>query len=203
MVGPVTNAAGNEQCIYTQTGKMEEKIKGGLLYATSGENETLSAYRLDFFCVAVPARIFTLVGELDENFGRGYYEDLDYSLRVKAAGYQLGVAEDAFVYHRGSSSFGKVPGETKALLKRNKRLIIRKHGKGVIFHHLRQANLAILGQYLDRQVAGAEIPGYRISNRLQQAYSGLPRSWFKRWRYLRSLSAVERLLAPQLAGNSI
>ncbi len=194
MVGPVTNAAGNEQCIFTKAGNMEEKINEGLLYAASGEREALTGYRLDFFCVAIPRSVFNLVGGLDEEFGRGYYEDLEYSLRVKAAGYRLGVAEDTFVYHRGSSSFGKIPGETKALLKRNKRLVVHKHGNGVIFQHVRQANLAILSQYLDRQIVGAEVPGYRISNRLQLAFSGLPRSWFKRWRYLRSISAVEKRL---------
>lgn len=192
MVGPVTNAAGNEQCIYTQDVTVEENMREGLLYAASGKTEILSAYRLDFFCVAIPRRVFEQVGELDEDFGRGYYEDLDYSLRVKAAGYRLGVAEDTFVYHRGSSSFGRIPGETKALLKRNKRLVIRKHGADVIFHHVRQTNLAILHQYLDMQIAGAEVPSYRISNRLQLAHSELPRSWFKRWRYLRLVSAVEK-----------
>ena len=194
MVGPVTNAAGNEQCIYTKANNMEEKIKEGLLYATSGECITLSAYRLDFFCVAIPRHVFKLVGGLDEKFGRGYYEDLDYSLRVKAAGYRLGVAEDTFVYHRGSSSFGKIPSETKALLKRNKRLIIQKHGPEVIFQHVRQANLAMLSQYLSNGTTGTKVSSYRISNRLQQAHSGLPKSWFKRWRYLRAVATMEKCL---------
>jgi GT2 family glycosyltransferase len=194
MVGPVTNAAGNEQCIYTKTGNMEDRLKEGLLYAATDGREILSAYRLDFFCVAIPAQVVKLVGGLDEDFGRGYYEDLDYSLRVKAAGYRLGVAEDTFVYHRGSTSFGKMPGETKALLKRNKRLIIEKHGAGVIFQHVRQANLSILSQYMNKRAVGAEVSSYRISNRLQLAHSGLPRSWLKRWRYLRSVSAVAKAL---------
>jgi GT2 family glycosyltransferase len=110
-------------------------------------------------------------------------------------GFKLGVAEDTFVYHRGSTSFGKMPGETKALLKRNKRLIVQKHGRGVIFQHVRQANLAMLSQYLNRKIAGIEVPNYRISNRLQLAQSGLPKSWFKRWRYLRSVAVVEKRLA--------
>lgn len=203
MIGPVTNAAGNEQCIYTKPGNMEDKINEGLLYAASGAGDILSAYRLDFFCVSIPRHALKLVGELDEDFGRGYYEDLDYSLRVKAAGYRIGVAEDTFVYHRGSSSFGKLPEETKALLKRNKRLVVQKHGSGVIFQHVRQANLAMLRQYLDKQIAGAEIPSYRISNRLQLAHSGLPRSWFKRWRYLRSFHIIERQLIVKNTGGSI
>ena len=202
MIGPVTNAAGNEQCIYTKTGNTEDKINEGLLYAASGTNDVLSAYRLDFFCVAIPRHVFKLVGELDEAFGRGYYEDLDYSLRVKAAGYRLGVAQDTFVYHRGSSSFGKIPSETKALLKRNKRLIIKKHGARVIFHHVRQANLAILSQYLDNKKSGVAVPEDRIANRLLLAKSNLPKSWLKRWRYLRSVAVLERYLtAKQSWGN--
>lgn len=194
MVGPVTNAAGNEQCIYTGTGGMEEKTHEGLRYASGGQRDTLPAYRLDFFCVAIPRGVLDQVGLLDEDFGRGYYEDLDYSLRVKAAGYKLGVAEDTFVYHRGSTSFGKLPRETKELLKRNKRLIAKKHGAGVIFQHARLANLAILSQYLGEKIAGEEIPGHRITNRLQLAQSGLPRSWFKRWRYLRQVKQITQKL---------
>jgi GT2 family glycosyltransferase len=192
MVGPVTNAAGNEQCIYTTPGSMEERINEGLRYASSGEFVTLPAYRLDFFCVAISRQTLEKVGVLDEAFGRGYYEDLDYSLRVKAAGLKLGVAEDTFVYHRGSTSFGKMPGETRALLKRNKRLITQKHGSGVIFQHVRQANLAILAQYAKQTTDGSDVPKYRIGNRLQQARCGLPRSWFKRWRYLMQLRAIEK-----------
>jgi GT2 family glycosyltransferase len=195
MVGPVTNAAGNEQCIYTKSDGMEEKINEGLRYAASGECDTLLAYRLDFFCVAIPRHVLMQVGGLDEDFGRGYYEDLDYSLRVTAAGFKLGVAEDAFVYHRGSTSFGKMPSEIKALLKHNKRLIVKKHGTGVIFQHVRQANLAILSQYLEKKGAGVKVSSYRIHNRLQQAQTGLPKSWFKRWRYLRSIATIEKKLS--------
>ncbi len=194
MVGPVTNAAGNEQCIYTSVGSQEERTNEGLRYASSGERDTLLAYRLDFFCVAIPRHVLDQVGLLDEDFGRGYYEDLDYSLRVKAAGFKLGVAEDVFVYHRGSTSFGKLPRETKELLKRNKRLVVQKHGAGVTFQHARQANLALLSQYLNKKISGGTIPAYRITNRLQQAQSGLPRSWFKRWRYLRQVKQITQKL---------
>jgi GT2 family glycosyltransferase len=194
MVGPVTNAAGNEQCIYTKAGNTEDKINEGLLYVASGAHDILSAYRLDFFCVAIPRPVIDITGLLDEDFGRGYYEDLDYSLRVKAKEFKVGVAESVFVYHRGSTSFKEIPNEIKALLKRNKRLIIKKHGARVIFHHVRQANLAILSQYLDKKISGVVVPDDRIANRLQLAKSNLPRSWLKRWRYLRAVAVLERRL---------
>lgn len=195
MAGPVTNAAGNEQCIYTKAVSMEEKIDEGLRYASSGNSDTLPAYRLDFFCVAISRHVLEIVGLLDEDFGRGYYEDLDYSLRVKAAGFRLGVAEDVFVYHRGSTSFGKIPSEIKALLKRNKRLILNKHESGVEFQHVRQTNLAILFSYLNSKIEGTEVPVYRLANRLLLAHSELPRSWFKRWRYLHSVAKIEKALS--------
>lgn len=185
MVGPVTNAAGNEQCIYTPSGDMSEKIETGLRYACSGNDDVLTAYRLDFCCVAITRHMFDQIGLLDEDFGRGYFEDLDYSLRITAAGFKLGVAEDSFVYHRGSASFSKVPREIKQLMKRNKQLVLSKHGNKVIFQHKRQCNLAILSQYLAQKLCGKEISAYRISNRMTLANTELPRSWFKRWRHLR------------------
>ena len=67
---------------------------------------------------------------------------------------------------------------------------------------------ALEGPYLRRRRRKAN-PHFEVvarPNPLRQvgeAHSGLPRSWFKRWRYLRSVSIVERLLTPQIAGNSI
>lgn len=198
MIGPVTNAAGNEQCIYTPSGDMAEKIQAGLHYANAGNEDVLLASRLDFFCVALSRRILDQVGLLDENFGRGYFEDLDYSLRVRAAGFKLGVAENCFVYHRGSTSFSKVPQETRQLLKRNKQLILHKYGRDVLFRHKRQDNLAFLSQYVTKKHAGEEVSSYRISNRLTLAHTELPKSWLKRWRHLRLVKKItHQLLANQ------
>lgn len=194
MLGPVTNAAGNEQCIFTQSCTMEGKIAEGIQFAQNGPHEVLDAYRMDFFCVAIPHEVIDKVGLLDEDFGRGYFEDFDYSIRVKQAGYQLGVAEDTFVFHRGSTSFGKVSPETKALIKRNKRLVFSKHGRNIFMPHIRLANLSVLKQYLSKKLSGGNVSEYRIANRLQHAKIGLPKSWFKRWRYLRSVATVEKNL---------
>lgn len=194
MVGPITNAAGNEQCIFAGDGDENDKTTIGLAYAEAGLAHTLSAYRLDFFCVAISRAAVNRVGLLDEEFGRGYYEDLDYSLLVKNAGFKLGVAENVFVYHRGSTSFGKMPDETKSLLKRNKRLVSQKHGTGVLFQHVRQTNLAILAQYAKKNTAELSTSKYCISNRLMLAKREMPRSFFKRWRYLRQLEQTIKKL---------
>jgi GT2 family glycosyltransferase len=194
LLAPVTNSAGNEQAIFTPSDSMEGKIIEGVKYAQQGWAEPINAYRLDFCCVAIPRTVIDKVGLLDENFGRGYFEDFDYSLRVKQAGYQLGVTEDAFVYHRGSTSFGKASKETKALIKRNKQRIFFLHGRNVVMQHIRLANLDVLQQYFNKKLSGIAVSEYRIDNRLQYAKSILPRSWFKRWRYMRKLSKIEQCL---------
>jgi GT2 family glycosyltransferase len=192
MVGPVTNAAGNEQAIFTPAESIEGKIEQGLRYANSGNNEQLINYRMDFHCVAISREAINKVGLLDEEFGRGYYEDFDYSLRVKLASFDLRVAENVFVYHRGSASFSKLPLEIKELMKRNKKRMLSKHGSHIAFMHLRDGNLAILAQYAELRNAGKELPEYRIQNRLDFAMKNQPRSWFKRWRYL---NRVQKLAA--------
>jgi GT2 family glycosyltransferase len=194
MIGPVTNAAGNEQGIHTSASSIDGKIEEGLRYASSGGPGLLEAYRLDFFCVAISRKALDRVGLLDEDFGRGYYEDFDYSLRVRQSSLRLAVAEDTFVYHRGSAAFGKMPAETRALLKRNKQRIVSKHGPKVYFPHAREGNLAVLAQYAQRQERGEAVPEYRILNRLQYARSGKPRSWLKRWRYLNRVQHLAKRL---------
>jgi GT2 family glycosyltransferase len=194
MIGPVTNAAGNEQAIYTSSPDVDGKIMEGLQYADSGGQTSLNAYRLDFFCVAIARKALEKIGLLDEGFGRGYYEDFDYSLRMKGKGFPLFVAEDVFIYHRGSTTFGRLPYETRELLKRNKRRIIEKHGTTIVFPHTRECNLSVLSQYVERRERGDAVSQYRIMNRLQGAMRNRPRNWVKRWRYLRRVRAVAQQL---------
>lgn len=194
MIGPVTNAAGNEQAIYTSSPDVAGKITEGLQYANSGGQTALNAYRLDFFCVAVARQALEKVGLLDEGFGRGYFEDFDYSLRMKKQGFRLLVAEDVFIYHYGSKTFGRAPYETRQLLKSNKCRIIEKHGTTTVFAHTRERNLSILAQYADKKERGDVVSEYRIMNRLQGARHDRPKNWVKRWKYLHRVGAVARQL---------
>ncbi|HET6515294.1 MAG TPA: glycosyltransferase family 2 protein [Thermodesulfovibrionales bacterium] len=194
MIGPVTNAAGNEQAIYTSAPDVEGIIMQGLQYANSGVRTSLDAYRLDFCCVAITENALGKTGLLDEGFGRGYFEDFDYSLRMKEQGFRLFVAEDVFIYHRGSTAFGRLGSESRALLKRNKRRIIDKHGVAIGFPHTRECNLSILAQYVQKKESGDTVSQYRVTNRLQLATHDRPRNWLKRRRYLHKVRAVAQQL---------
>lgn len=200
LFGPVTNAAGNEQGIFTTHAGVREAIEEGLAFANAQTGSApIPAYRLDFCCAALSRRAYEKIGELDVAFGRGYYEDFDYSLRTRRAGLDIGVIEGAFVYHQGSVSFKALGKDTRNLIARNKALLLKKHGRDILFPHSRDANLAVLRHYALLSSEGTVPPRIRVLNRLTLARANLPRSWWKRWRYRRKLAQVEQLLRPLLS----
>jgi GT2 family glycosyltransferase len=58
------------------------------------------------FCLLIRRSLIDEFGLFDEIFGKGYSEENDFCLRVNAFGYSSLIANHAFVYHEGSSSFG-------------------------------------------------------------------------------------------------
>jgi GT2 family glycosyltransferase len=70
--------------------------------------EPVPPEKLDYLSgasVLIPSRIFHEVGLLDEKYFM-YWEDTDFSYRVRAAGWKLGVANSATLLHRESASSG-------------------------------------------------------------------------------------------------
>jgi len=62
---------------------------------------------LNGFCLAVKREVFDVIGVFDElAFPMGYGEENDFCLRAADAGYTLRVADDVYVYHHKSKSFG-------------------------------------------------------------------------------------------------
>ena len=56
-------------------------------------------------CLAMSRRTHQRIGEFDEVFGRGNYEDDDFCLRARLLGYRLVVVRDAFLHHLGGRTF--------------------------------------------------------------------------------------------------
>jgi GT2 family glycosyltransferase len=57
-------------------------------------------------CLYIHREAIDAVGSYDEAFAPGYGEEVDFSLRCRAAGFHHVVAPDVFVLHRGRASFG-------------------------------------------------------------------------------------------------
>jgi GT2 family glycosyltransferase len=85
-----------------------------------------------FFCVMMSSKVFKQIGLLDENFGRGFFEDDDYCRRAEKLGLSIVCAEDVFIHHHLSASFNKMGnGEKEKLFNNNKAYYESKWGKWI------------------------------------------------------------------------
>jgi GT2 family glycosyltransferase len=73
-------------------------------------------------CAYVRRQALDLVGGFDTTFSPGYGEEVDFSQRCVLRGLQHVAADDVFVYHRGSASFG-----ASSLQERHERLITQRY----------------------------------------------------------------------------
>jgi GT2 family glycosyltransferase len=130
LVGPLTNAAGNEARV-----SVPYDTYGGLLdYAaelSSRPRRAVDIPVLTMFCVALRREVYARLGSLDEQFELGMFEDDDYAERLREAGLRVVCAQDVFVHHFGEASFGKlVPtGEYGDIFRANQRRFAAKWGK--------------------------------------------------------------------------
>lgn len=63
---------------------------------------------LNGFCTMIAREVFDRVGLYDEDaFPTGYGEETDLCLRARQAGFRLTLADDCFVYHHKSVTFGQ------------------------------------------------------------------------------------------------
>ena len=96
------------------------------LYDTKGpEIEFVSC--LSFFWIAVSRRAIDRVGLLDESFGLGLCEDLDWCVRAKQCGFRLILDRRLRVHHWGSQTFRCMGVDTQALDLKNRALLKEKH----------------------------------------------------------------------------
>jgi len=110
LVGPVTNAIGNEARIPVGYCNLLDMPAWASAYCQAHRDRLEDISMLAFFCVAMPRAVFETVGPLDERFGIGMFEDDDYNRRVREAGFQIKLAQDAYIHHWQCASF-KILGE--------------------------------------------------------------------------------------------
>jgi GT2 family glycosyltransferase/tetratricopeptide (TPR) repeat protein len=127
-VGPVTNHVFGEQlvrgCDYEEATLNEWSQRWYDRHAGSRR----STLRLVGFLMMIRRELIEQIGGFDPIFGPGNYDDDDYCLRARLAGYRLLIADDVFVHHYGSMSFNKKPEAFARLLEVNRRLFAAKWG---------------------------------------------------------------------------
>jgi GT2 family glycosyltransferase len=133
-VGPRTNYVFGSQlvrsCLYT--GATLNEWAENWHAALAGTYQTTT--KLVGFLMMLRREMLDRIGGFDPVFGLGNYDDDDYCLRAKIAGYQLLIADDVFVHHYGSMSFNKNPAAFSDLLGKNREVFAAKWGINLHCH---------------------------------------------------------------------
>jgi GT2 family glycosyltransferase len=105
-VGPYTNHAAGPQVLWPER---YDSVRGldrwALAWAEKRRGRIRYVPWIIGFCMLLPRRVLERVGDLDERFGPGGFEDYDYCLRLRLAGYRIAIAEDSYVHHYGGRGY--------------------------------------------------------------------------------------------------
>jgi len=133
LVAPSTNFAGSCQQIEANYNTHEQFLAFAEQCARNNQGMATAVERLIGLCLLIPRGVVQTVGLLDERFGLGNFEDDDYCLRVRMAGFRLLWAQDVFIHHEGHQSFKLLGDGFRDLLERNRRLFQEKWDLGRYF----------------------------------------------------------------------
>ncbi|WP_211746484.1 glycosyltransferase family 2 protein [Paenibacillus sp. Marseille-Q4541] len=127
IVGPVTNYASGIQQIPVEFHSMEQFQQIAAVHNQADPEKWKEVNRIVGLCFLFKREVLEQIGELDEIFSPGHYEDDDYCYRARLAGYLLLVMGDVLVHHEGSASFKKENTEAlQQLIRRNRILYMQK-----------------------------------------------------------------------------
>jgi len=151
-VQPLILNFSNKSIIWNAGGKLNKFL--GLTSTRLNNNKLNSSIVFDDYtdwisgcCILIKSEILTKVGLLDEKFFN-YYEDVDWSLRMKSLGYDLGFVKESIIYHHGSSSSknkknkeGVISSKIHYFNIRNHILLLKKHKNlfnffGIVFFQI-------------------------------------------------------------------
>ncbi len=159
----VTNFSGNETKVnfdYLDQAGMEHFASK---LASERHGEAIEISMAPLYCVLVPRSIWKEIGELDVLFEVGMFEDDDFSLRLRNAGFRIIAAEDCFVHHFGNGSFAKlVPEQINDRFERNRAYFEQKWNVKWQPHQLRpgvrppQSDIRFTPEHFCRDVFAGE-----------------------------------------------
>lgn len=131
IVGPVSNYVSGPQLIRDVTYNTSD-LDGLDDFATEFSNRytgnTKRFIRVVGFCMLIKRAVIDKIGGLDARYGLGNFEDDDFSLRAALAGFESWIAQDCFVHHFGSRTFGGAKIDYRESLRKNWEIYKKKWG---------------------------------------------------------------------------
>ena len=108
IVGPMTNQVSGPQLVET-VGYDTSTLAGLNAYSESHfkkySGRSKPFWRVVGFCMLIKRDVVEKIGGLDCRYGLGNFEDDDFSLRARLAGFESWIAQDCFVHHFGNRTF--------------------------------------------------------------------------------------------------
>ncbi|MEK5272024.1 glycosyltransferase [Aeribacillus sp. FSL K6-8394] len=127
-VGPVTNSAAYYSTIPVNYTSIDEMHQFAASHNVSNPDKWEERLKLIGFCMLIKREAVDEVGLLDERFTPGNFEDDDYSVRLRKAGYRLMLCRDTFIHHYGSVSWKKDVNTYSKVLTKNEKKFKEKWG---------------------------------------------------------------------------
>jgi GT2 family glycosyltransferase/Tfp pilus assembly protein PilF/HPt (histidine-containing phosphotransfer) domain-containing protein len=119
LTGPVSNRVSGPQLVPTSYASDEAMQQFAAAWTQAHAGETQPSNRLVGFCLLFNRAVLDAIGGLDESFGSGNFEDDDYCIRARLAGFSSRIARAAFIHHTGSQTFKGARIDYRAAMMRN------------------------------------------------------------------------------------
>lgn len=127
-VGPVTNSAAYYTAIPVEYSNLNEMHNFAQDFNKSNSEKWEERLKLIGYCILIKREVVDKIGLLDERFTPGNFEDDDYSVRIRQAGYKLLLCKDTFIHHYGSISWKENVSGYGELLSENEKKFMGKWG---------------------------------------------------------------------------
>jgi GT2 family glycosyltransferase/lipopolysaccharide biosynthesis regulator YciM len=131
IIGPMSNYVSGPQLVRdaaynTRTAAGLKKFAGQ--FARKNIRRSNPIMRVVGFCMYIKRGVVDKIGGLDDRFGKGNFEDDDFSIRAALAGFESWIAEDCFIHHFGSRTFAGAKIDLMASLQKNWQIFKDKWG---------------------------------------------------------------------------
>jgi GT2 family glycosyltransferase len=165
-VGPVTNCAVNNQMVLPITSSFDFCYE----YALKCNIPHLHPYEDKIFLVGfallIKRKALNEIGLLDTFFSPGQFEDDDYGIRLKSAGYRVILCHNSFVYHIGNG--GNPEGRWNDASFLNRQKFKSKWGFDLLYYNYsRYEVIKKISDTADKSIKVLEV-GYALGATLQR-----------------------------------
>ena len=124
----ITNSCSNYQSITVPYINIEDMVPFADANNVTNAEKWEGKARLVAFCMLIRREVLNKIGNLDERFTPGNFEDDDLCMRIIEAGYKMMLCNDSFIHHFGSSSFSKDYNKFSDILNINRKKFEDKWG---------------------------------------------------------------------------